>query len=56
MRNTHFGDGGFGFHPSAKFKGMTNTAALIAAATAGPTEDVELRESHSKLQGGCPPA
>jgi hypothetical protein len=37
MRNTHFGDGGFGFHPSAKFKGLTNnTAALIAAVTSGP--------------------
>lgn len=51
MRNTHFGDGGFGFHPSAKFKGLTNTAALIAAATSCPPDEAEnrLRDSHSKL-------
>ena len=50
MRNTHFGDGGFGFHTSAKFKGMTNTAALIAAATSGPVDEDDLRDSHSKLK------
>ena len=50
MRNTHFGDGGFGFHTSAKFKGMTNTAALIAAATSGPVDEDGLRDSHSKLK------
>jgi len=50
MRNTHFGDGGFGFHPSAKFKGMTNTAALIAAATSGAVDEDGLRDSHSKLK------
>jgi hypothetical protein len=50
MRNTHFGDGGFGFHTSAKFKGMTNTAALIAAATSGPVDEDCLRDSQSKLK------
>jgi hypothetical protein len=50
MRNTHFGDGGFGFHTSAKFKGMTNTAALIAAATSGPVDEDGLRDSQSKLK------
>jgi len=54
MRNTHFGDGG-GFGFNQKFKGLANTAALIAAATSGPVDE-ELRESHTKLPTSNPPA
>ena len=49
MRNTHFGDGGFGFHTSAKFKGMTNTAALIAAATSGPVAGAAVGSGQLRL-------
>ena len=55
MRNTHFGDGGGGFGFNQKFKGLANTAALIAAATSGPVDE-ELRESHTKLPTSNPPA